>query len=155
MLQILHKGIQMSLDLDTTSFTGNAETDSALAYIQALDAGMVAGYDADGYAQLADGAAAGDVTPMGFIINDAAGSFFENKPAIASGKLTITFGNCVIITNKIDTSETFAPKDRLYVGTGAKVGLITKTPPTNARLFGIAMSTASSAAPNLTIAVLG
>lgn len=155
MLQILHKGLQISLDIDTTSLTGVIETDVALDYIVGLKAGMVAGYDANGYAQLADGAAAGDVTPMGFLINDAAGAYFENVPALAAKKVAITFGNCVVVTNKIDTTETFAPKDRLYVGTGAKVGLITKTAPTGARLFGIAMSAASSASPNLTIAVFG
>lgn len=156
MLQILHKGIQISLDLDTTDFNGNAEHDAALAYIQGLDGGMFAGVDADGYAQLADGDPAGDVTPVGFLINDAAGYFFENKPALASKMVAVTFGNCVVITDQIDTALTFAPKDLLYVGTGAKVGLITNVAPDAAsRCIGIALSSASVAAPNLKIGVLG
>ena len=155
MLQILHKGLQISLDLDTTDFTGVAETDAALTYIQNLDAGCVAGYDTDGYAQLADGAIANEILPLGFIINDAAGYFFENKPAIASKKIGITFGNCIIVTNKIDTALTFTPGQKLYCGTSTKIGLVTNVAPTNARCIGISMSSASSAAPNLTIAVLG
>lgn len=155
MLQILHKGLQISLNLDTTSFTGDVETDAALAYIQGLDAGRIAGYDTDGYAQLADGAIANSIRPLGFIINDAAGNFFENKPAIASKMIGITFGNCVIITDQIDTALTFDEGDPIYCGTTTKVGLVTNVQPTNARLLGIAMSTASSAAPNLQIAVLG
>lgn len=156
MLQILHKGIQISLDLDTTDFTGDTEHDAALAYIQGLDAGMFGGIDANGYAQLADGDPAGDVTPLGFLINDAAGYFFENKPALASKMVAITFGNCVVVTDKIDTALTFAPKDLLYVGTGAKIGLITNVAPDAAsRCIGVALSSASLATPNLTIAVLG
>lgn len=155
MLQILHKGLQISLDLDTTDFTGDVEADAALAYIQALDAGMIAAIDSDGYAQLADGAIANSLEPMGFIINDAAGYFFENKPAIASKKIAVTLGNCVIITDKIDTALTFDEGEPVYCGTTGKLGLVTNVKPTNARMLGIAMSSASSAAPNLQIAVLG
>lgn len=155
MLQILHKGLQISLNLDTSSFTGDVEADAALAYIQELDAGRIAGIDSSGFAQLADGAIANDLEPMGFIINDAAGYFFENKPAIASKKIAITFGNCVIITDQIDPALTFDEGDPLYCGTTGKLGLITNVKPTNARMIGIAMSPASSAAPNLQIAVLG
>jgi hypothetical protein len=155
MLQILHKGIQMSLDLDTTSFTGDVEHDAALAYIQGLDAGRIAGINASGYAALADGAIANSIFPIGFIINDAAGYFFENKPAIASKKISVTFGGCVIITDQIDTALTFLPSQYIYAGTSTKVGLITNVQPTNARPIGITLSGASSASPNLTIAVLG
>jgi hypothetical protein len=155
MLQILHKGLQISLNLDVSGFTGDVEADAALDYIQGLDAGCIAGYDTDGYAQLADGAVANAIRPMGFIINDAAGYFFENKPAIGSKKIAITLGNCVIISNKIDTAITFDEGDPVYCGTTGKLGLLTSAEATGARLLGIAMSTASSAAPNLTVAVLG
>ena len=155
MLQILHKGIQMSLDLDTSSFTGDVETDAALTYITGLSAGRIAGYNTSGYAALADGAIANEILPLGFIINDAAGEFFENKPAIASKKIGITFGNCVIVTDAIDTTLTFTPGQKVYAGTSTKVGLVTNVAPTNARCIGITLSSASSASPNLTIAVLG
>lgn len=155
MLQILHKGLQISLDLDTSSFTGVVETDVALDYIQGLDAGRIAGYNTSGYAALADGAIANEILPLGFIINDAAGEYWENKPAIASEKIGITFGNCVIITDQIDTALTFTPGQKVYCGTSTKVGLVTNVQPTNARCIGITMSSASSAAPNLQIAVLG
>jgi hypothetical protein len=155
MLQILHKGLQISLDLDITSFTGDVEHDAALDYILGLDAGCIAGYDTDGYAQLADGAIANALEPIGFIINDAAGSFFENKPAIASKKIAVTFGNCIIITDQIDTALTFNEGEPLYCGTTGKLGLVTNSKPTNARMIGIAMCAASSASPNLQIAVLG
>jgi hypothetical protein len=155
MLQILHKGNQISLDLDTSSFTGDIETDAALAYIQGLDAGRIIGINVSGYAALADGAIANSIHPVGFLINDAAGYFFENKPAIASKKVASTWGNCVIITDQIDTALTFTPSQYVYAGTSTKVGLVTNVPPTNARPIGITMSSASSASPNLTILVLG
>lgn len=154
MLKILHKGHQISLDQDQTGFTGVVATDTALTVVTKMKAGRVAAIKSDGTATLADGAIANNLDPIGFIINDAAGYFFENVPAIASGKIAVTFGPCVIITDQILTSETFQPGDKLYCGSSGNVGLITKTQPTNARLLGIALSSASSAAPELTIAVL-
>lgn len=154
MLKILHKNTQMSLDIDDTDFNGDIQHDTALPYIVGLVAGRVVGVNpATGAVALADGAAAGTIYPLGFLINDAAGYFYENKPALASGKVGITHGDCVVITDQIDTTETFAPGDKVYVGTGGEVGLITKTAPTGASIFGIALSAASSASPELMIAV--
>ncbi len=161
MLKIQHKGIQASIDLNQTGFTGDVAEDSKLAYVQSLKAGRLIAVTPDG-AALADGDPAEDATAIGFLINDAEGYFYENKPALASGKVAITVGNCVVVTDQIDTAETFAPGDALYAGTGAKAGLVTKTPITDAntaptvvsRQIGIALSAASSASPELTIAVL-
>jgi len=55
MLQILHKGIQANLDLDTSTFTGVLEDDLQLAYVTDMIAGRLVGLDDTGLMQLADG----------------------------------------------------------------------------------------------------
>lgn len=154
MLKILQKGNQYQLPLDESAFTGDIAVDSALASVTALVSGRVAAVDAAGYCVLADGDDTAGAVPFGFIINDAAGYFYENKPALASGVVAVTFGNCVVQTDQIDTALTFAPGELLYVGTGAKAGLITNVAPTHSRPFAISASSASAASPTLTLAVL-
>ena len=153
MLSILHKGIHISLDIDTTNFTGDVEADSNLAYIQGLKAGRVAALDALGKVCLADGVLANALAPIGFIVNDAAGYFMLNKPAIASKECAVTFSPCVVITDQIDTTQNFVPGQKLYAGTAAKLGLVTNQPGAGAVAIGIAKSSASSAQPQLTILV--
>lgn len=152
MLKILHKGIQISADLDPAKVNLDVEAFAIDTYIQGLKAGCAVTITASGVA-LADGAAASNKPFVGFLINDTAGYFYENKPALASGKVGVTFGNSVVVTDQIDTTETFAPGDLLYVGTSTEVGLITKTAPTGAVAIGVALSAASASSPELTIAV--
>jgi len=154
MLEIRHRGINVNLDIDQTGMTGDYEADAALAYVVGLKAGRVAGLDSNGKVQLADGSADSasvQQLPVGFIINDAAGYFYENKPALASKIVPVIMGNCVIVTDQIDTDQTFVPNEPLYVGTGAKAGLVTNVPSTSGYIIGVAGSTASSAAPELLI----
>lgn len=152
MLKILHKGIQANLDLDKTTLTGDLEADAQSAYVQSLVGGKLVGVDANGV-QLADGADLA-ATTLGFLVNDAAGYFFENKPALASGKVAATLGNCVVITDQIDTALTFAAGEKLYAGTGANVGKVTNVEPAvGAAVIGIAGSSASASAPELLIYV--
>jgi len=103
MLKILHKGLQVNLDLDTSGFTGDVQQDSALPYILSLVGGKQVGVDVGGKVQLADGLPASLVEPLGFLINDAAGYFFENKPALASLKVAVCVGPMIGITDQIDT----------------------------------------------------
>ena len=153
MLTILHKGIQANLVLNPTGMTGDIAHDSALAYITGLDAGVLVGIDTSGYVKLADGDVDGTwIEPIGFLVRDAAGYFYENKPALASMRAAVTFGACVVVTDKIDTALTFNQGQRLYCGTGAKAGLITNVAPDAvARIIGIAGSDASLASPSLTV----
>lgn len=155
MLKILHKGIQYNAPLDKTGFTGDVATDAQLASVTSLVAGRLATLGANGVA-LAD-AAEGHVF-AGFIINDAAGYFMENKPALASGLVPLSIGIQVVVTDQIVSTETFAIGDKLYIGSGANAGKVTKTPPTgagaNVKPIGVAGSTASAAAPELTVIVL-
>lgn len=154
MLEIRHRGINVNLDMDQTGLTGDIEADKALAYTQSMKAGRIAGIDSNGKAQLADGSADSasiQMIPIGFIINDAAGYFFENVPALASKIIPVIMGNCVIVTDQIDTTLTFTPNDVLYVGTGAKIGLVTNVASTSGYIIGVAGSSASSAAPELLI----
>lgn len=155
MLSILHKGIQYNAPLDKTGFTGDVAHDAALASVTALVSGRIATLTATGVA-LAD-ASDGDIA-AGFIINDAAGYFMENKPALASGLIPLSVGNQVVVTDQIVTSETFAIGDLLYIGSDANAGLVTKTVPVgndaNKNPIGVAGSTASASSPALTVIVL-
>jgi len=159
MLQILHKGSQISLPLnpalDTMLVDGIVYSDSVPAYLAQFVGGKVVTMEADGYVALCDGA---DSTKrcLGFVIDDAAGSFFENKPAVASGQLGIaSLGFGEVITDQINTTKTFKPGDLLYADTGANAGLVTNATPATgsnvAQVIGIAGSAASLAAPSLTI----
>lgn len=155
MLKILHKGIQVSGQIDPALLAdaGLLWADSENPDLQALKGGKLITKDSNGYVKVADGATDGQKV-LGFLILDAEGRFFENRPALGSGSVAYTFGNTVVVTDQIDTDETFAPGDELYCGTGAKAGLITKTNPAPAaKLIGIADSVASAASPELTVLV--
>lgn len=155
MLKILHKGIQFNAPLDKTGFIGDVAVDSALASVTALVAGRLATLGSAGV-KLAN-ADAGD-TFAGFIINDAAGYFMENKPALASGLVPLSIGAQVVVTDQIVSTETFAIGDKLYIGSATNKGKVTKTAPTgegaNTKPIGVAGSTASAAAPELTVIVI-
>jgi hypothetical protein len=144
MLLIHHKGIHISLDLNTAGFNGDVDHDANLSYVQGLKAGRVATVDNTGKVILADGLAASAKFPMGFIVNDAAGYFMMNKPAIASKEVAITFSPCVISTDQFDATKVYTPGEKLYVDTGANVGLITNVPPAGAKAIGIALSAAAA-----------
>lgn len=141
MLLIHHKGIHISLSLDTTNFTGDTEHDADLAYVKSLQGGKMAGINAAGTVQLADGDPAAGIHPIGFLVNDAAGSFFMNKPAIASKEVAVTFSPCMISTDKVKSGETFAVGQKVYCGTGADAGLIVSAAPAvTSKAIGIALS---------------
>lgn len=141
MLLIHHKGIHISLPLDTSAFTGDVETDSKLAYVTGLEAGKMAAVDSNGKIQLADGIPANALLPLGFIINDAAGYFFMNKPALAGKEVAITHSPCMISTDKVKTGETFTIGQKVYCGTGGDAGLLVATAPDGtSKAIGIALS---------------
>lgn len=171
MLKILHKGLQISLPMDQTGFTGDIATDAALTVVTKMKAGrLVAQTATTGLLTLADGASA-TLQPIGFLINDAAGAFMENKPAFRSALLGVSVGPQVVITDQIKTSLTFAIGDTIWAGTGGDVGLCVNAKPLNdltaaldgnaapagvtvtlgSRPVGIALSAASSSSPNLKI----
>lgn len=152
MLKILHKGIQINAPLDKSGFTGDVQHDASLASVATLIAGRAATVLENGVA-LAD--AAEGHTFDGFIINDVAGYFYENKPALASGLVPLSYGNQVVVTDQIKAGDVFKPGDKVYLGSGADAGLLTKTQPTgtgaNDAPVGKALSAASAAAPELTV----
>lgn len=153
MLAYQHKGRTVNMPLNVSGLTGDAQVDSSSLYIQGLVGGRFVALTPQGVA-LADSQTA--MQPLGFLVNDAAGYFFENKPALASGLVSVTRGpENVVITDQIDTSLTFNVGDLLYVGTGPKAGLITNVKPTggsaNPVCIGQASSTASVSAPQLTV----
>jgi len=153
MIKILHKGIQASFNLDPTKIAGSTEDAAKDPYIVGLVGGRLASQDANGVVQLSDGA---DQTTnvIGFIVNDAAGYYFENVPAVASGKCTLTVGNCIIVTDQVVSGLTFAPGEKLYAGTGGDVGLVTNVEPAaGAQVIGTADSVATPANPELQIIV--
>lgn len=155
MLAYQHKGRTVNMPLDVSGLTGDAQVDSSSLYIQTLVGGRFVALTAQGVA-LADSASATPMQPLGFLVNDAAGYFFENKPALASGLVSVTRGpENVCITDQIDTTLTYAVGDLLYVGSGNKAGLVTNVKPTGANAnpvcIGQASSTASVSAPQLTV----
>jgi hypothetical protein len=149
--------------MDQTGFTGVINSDALLPVVTKMVGGRVAALDSAGVLTLADGNEANGAVPLGFIINDAAGYFFENKPAFASGMISLTYGPGVVITDQINTTLTFAIGDILYVDSASNTtgnaagwaGVLTNVAPsgggTLARPVGIATSTASVAAPQLTV----
>jgi hypothetical protein len=141
MLLIHHKGIHVSLPLDTTNFTGDVEADSKLPYVTGLVGGALAAIDANGVVQLADGDPAKSLLPLGFLVNDAAGYFFMNKPAIAGKEVAITHSPCMISTDQVKTGQTFTPGQKVYCGTGADAGkVVNAAPAATARPIGIALT---------------
>lgn len=153
MLAFQHKGRTVNMPLNTSGLTGDAVVDSTSGYIMGLVAGRFVALTAQGVA-LADSNT--PMRPLGFLLNDTAGYFYENKPALASGLVSVTRGaENVCITDQIDTTLTFNVGDLLYVGTGSKAGLLTNVAPTgqgaNPIVIGQASSPASVSAPQLTV----
>jgi hypothetical protein len=145
MLKISHVfgAADSGFKLDPSELTGDINVDSKSAYVTALVAGRVAAIGADGYIKLCDGLGANGETPEGFIINDAAGYFMENTPALASGVVTVLVGGGVASTDQVvDTDITSG--DKLYVGTGANIGLLTTTAPAGATVFAVARTSNSA-----------
>jgi len=154
MLQFLHRGRTINLAIDTRTLTGNVQTDVTNAYILSMKGGSLVAYGTNGL-ELADNNVAG-YPPMGFLVNDMAGYFFENSPALGSGLAAVARGSeNVIITDQIDTSLTFNVGDLLYASTSTKAGLLTNVAPSNVYNFvvGIALTSASLASPDLTVAL--
>ena len=149
MLKILHGSYNQNLPLKEDTLTGDIAVDSLDAYVLSLKGGKVATIDTSGDVALMDGA---DLTMpfAGFIVNDAAGYGYENKPALASKKVPVSSGNQVAITDQLADGITFAPADFLYAGTGADIGLVTNVEPAvGAAIIGVAKSVASPASPEL------
>jgi len=136
-------------EINPSNLAGDLGTVRASAAIQALKGGRLATIGADGYVKLAVN---GD-SKAGFIINDAAGYEFENTPAIASGKLPLLCGGGLVETDQV-VEDNIKAGDKLYIGTGANTGLLTKVDPTKDKtgtVFAIARGTNS--ASNKTVKV--
>lgn len=117
-----HGGIQLNLPLDDKlnegSLPATIQEQVETAYIQSLVAGKVIGIDADGYVQLSNGTT---IKPLGILINDAKGGFYENIPALGSRKVSIMLGTAVVRSNQT-AAVTFQAGDDIYVDT---VGVLT------------------------------
>lgn len=117
-----------TLEINPAHITGDWSVDRASANITKFQAGRLAVLGTNGYITLADGGA----TYKGYdgvIINNAAGNDWENLPALASGVIPVICGGCIIETDQV-VETNVAIGDPLYIGTGANVGLLTKTPGT-------------------------
>lgn len=132
MLNILHKGLQASLpvDMSKANYSVGGVLDLATAvstdYIQSLIAGRLVCQDVNGFVSLCDGKTS---NPLGFLVLDAKGGFFGNIPALAGGMVSHTFGNTVIRTDQIVSTDSFKVGDKVYAGTGDSVGLVTNVAP--------------------------
>lgn len=124
-INVQHKGIQVNFVIDPATLTGDVAVDSKDSYIQSLVAGRLVTLDSDGYIQLCDGALQ---DPLGFLLMSA-DRFMENQHALAANTMAVTIGNCVVVTDQIDTALAFTPGERVYAGTSTKKGLVTNVPP--------------------------
>ena len=151
MLNIKHRGIQANLDLNTSTFTGKATTDNQLAYLASLKAGKLAGVDANGKVALASST----VKPIGFIVVDASANPVDNYPAVASHKLAVTVGNCVVVTDQIKSGDTLTAGQPVYAcETAGSEGLVASTGGEDAQPIGIALNSTSATVTTVEIAVL-
>lgn len=152
MMKITYPGIQISAEVDPALFenaNGFLDATPAGAGVQALKGGRLVAYDANGFLKLADGATD---NVLGALVNDATSAFYENMPGAASNTLAVTFGNFGGVTDQFDTSLTIKKGDKLYAGTGAKVGLFTNVAPNPAaQVIAVANSNASAANPLLEV----
>lgn len=152
MLKITYPGIQISAEVDPALFenaNGFLDSNPAGAGVQALKGGRLVAYDTNGFLKLADGASD---HVLGTLMNDATSAFYENIPGAASSTLAVAVGNFGGVTDQFDTTLTIKKGDRLYAGTGAKVGLYTNVAPdVSAVVIAIANSNASAAAPLLEV----
>ena len=99
--------------------------------------GMIAQYSGNYEVTITDG----QKEPVGFFINDAAGSPFENTPAVASGKCPFVTSMGSYETDIYETRDeanaldlAYAVGDLLYA---SQNGLITKDNSTNPTVIGI------------------
>jgi len=91
--------------------------------------------------------------PVGFFLNDAAGSPFENTPAVASGKVTAMTSMGSYETDLYETRDeanqndlAYAVGDLLY---GSKNGLITKNNATSTVVIGVVAKAPTATDPFL------
>lgn len=111
--------------------------------------GMIAQYSGSYESDIADGSK----TPIGFYINDAAGSPFENTPAVASGKnpFMTSQGSYEVdiyeTRNEADNADlTYAVGDKLFT---SKNGLITKDNATNTDVIAVVAKVPTATDPYL------
>lgn len=157
MLKIMHKGIQMSGPLDPALVAGTGvlwapNTDAAF---RQLIGGRLVAKDANGHIVPADGVSHNGKV-LGFLVDDAAGAYFENQPALATGTVAFTWGPMVGETDQITDGITIKVGDALYADTGANAGKITNVAPTLGQgevavSIGIADSEAGPSNPLLTV----
>lgn len=139
-----------SFALDPSQLTGDINVDSRSAYVTKFVGGRLATLGADGYIKLADGAT--NEFAEGFIINDAAGYFMENTPALASGVVSVLVGGGVVYTDQIVETNVVAG-DKLYAGTGNNVGILTKTNPHATKGAVVAIARSANSATDKTVRV--
>lgn len=158
MLTIQHKGIQAGLNINPATITAYLEGDAGAATaLGALVGGKVATLGADGFIKLCDG---NTDAKVGFIINDVIAPGFENTPALASGLAPVVFGNTVVVTDQIDTTNPFVPGGLVYAGNATDgLGLVTSDATdggvgSKVGPIGIAGNAATASEPNLTVYAL-
>lgn len=98
-------------------------------YIDALQQGVPVGIDAEGNAVVADGATPGSV--LGLCVTGAMDNQMANLGQLANKQITIVRGPTLIETDNLVAAVEYIPGDKLYAGTGANLGKLTKTQPSN------------------------
>ena len=96
--------------------------------LESLKAGKLVGVDSNGKVALADGLT---VKAIGFVVVDASANPVDNYPAVASKKLAVTLGDCVVETDQIEASVNITAGQLVYASaTASNVGTLTNVQPT-------------------------
>jgi hypothetical protein len=126
-LRILLPGLKNGICRTSVEMTGDPQTDAA--NVQAWIAGVPVYLSGDLQLSIADGA----IHPvLGLLVYDAAGtSPWDGIGGVAAdGKVTFIYAKALVgVPNRVLTTEAFIPGDVLYAGTGANLGLLTRTSP--------------------------
>ena len=94
------------------------------------------------------------LSPIGLFMNDAAGSAFENSPAIASGKVAVMRGMASVEVNVFETQTAADHAVALVYNAGDKLycsdnGLLTKEASTDGTVIGIVTKVPTTVSPTL------
>lgn len=151
-ITFIHSGTRDSVPVKgLESFVGFYDPLSpiAVAYHSGLKAGKIVTVDSDGFVKLCDGAVE---APIGVLARNFIEFDLGSNSTPGDQGIAVMLGDGVFETDQIVTTESFVPGDLVYAGTGANIGLFTKTSPAaTAMAVGICRSTASAAAPTLKV----
>jgi len=118
MFKIMYETVRQNLPIDVSAFIGDTQAFLQDANIIALKEGLAVSLDANGNVALAG--ASGVVA--GWLVQDASGLFHENPAALAAGRVAVTNGPVIAVTDQVASGLlTAAIGSAVSVGSDAKL----------------------------------